>query len=636
MKNIHSSKILIPEKQKEYGEGFYFTINTKIYSATNVIGYSGIAPNTYKSLVNTTVTIDWGDGTKTSVSNGVFDDTNNKHNYKNPGKYQIRITSTGDFPTINIYRSFGSYRKTVISIDTPLPKCYDKYGNPVKDLSYFCYYCENLASIPEHLFDNNTELTDLSIAFENTSISKIPKDLFKYNTKVNDVRGLFEDCSKIREIPPDLFRYMPEITDFNYVFSGCRSLKSVPKDIFRYNINATGFYDAFYSCHDLISVPTDIFKYNTKATGFGRTFCGCSSLETNHEDIFRDSFYKTGKSTNLKMSVIFSGVKSTETLSHEYVKMYYETLNTFYEMCSSWNLKYVPEDIFNEYTEVTSFAECFDGSDLITLPENLFRYNTKVKSFEKCFYSCYDLETIPENLFRYNTQAENFSNTFSSTSELKSIPENLFKYNTLAKDFTRCFYRSGFSEIPANLFKYNTEVETFEECFYEAKNYTSIPSGLFDNCKKVKNFNCCFACGNKLVSVPNDLFKNNIEVTDFSYCFYGSYNLAEIPDNIFKYNINVTDFSHCFYQCDKLKINPNIFGVDYKNRFIKQASLNFSNAFERNKFTGVIGTAPALWSFTFKNANNQVITPTTTGCFSGNGNNASSISNYSAIPSKWL
>jgi hypothetical protein len=52
--------------------------------------------------------------------------------------------------------------------------------------------------------------------------------------------------------------------------------------------------------------------------------------------------------------------------------------------------------------------------------------------------------------------------------------------------------------------------------------------------------------------------------------------------------------------------------------------------FNRSSFTGTTqGTAPALWSVTFK------ATPTSTSCFAGGGNSATSLSNYADIPAAW-
>ena len=46
---------------------------------------AGIINGTYSNLVGTEITIDWGDGTKTTVTDGVFNDTIKLHTYEYPG-----------------------------------------------------------------------------------------------------------------------------------------------------------------------------------------------------------------------------------------------------------------------------------------------------------------------------------------------------------------------------------------------------------------------------------------------------------------------------------------------------------------------------------------------------------------------
>jgi len=57
--------------------------------------------------------------------------------------------------------------------------------------------------------------------------------------------------------------------------------------------------------------------------------------------------------------------------------------------------------------------------------------------------------------------------------------------------------------------------------------------------------------------------------------------------------------------------------------------MNFSSCFNRTSFTGTQGTAPTLWNATM-NASS-----TTTSCFRGAGNSATSLTNYGSIPTAW-
>jgi hypothetical protein len=64
-------------------------------------------------------------------------------------------------------------------------------------------------------------------------------------------------------------------------------------------------------------------------------------------------------------------------------------------------------------------------------------------------------------------------------------------------------------------------------------------------------------------------------------------------------------------------------------RFLNK-SVNFSNCFLRTSFNGIQGTAPDLWNCNFGTG-----TPIRTGCYSGAGNNVTSLSNYADIPVAW-
>ncbi len=129
-----------------------------------------------------------------------------------------------------------------------------------------------------------------------------------------------------------------------------------------------------------------------------------------------------------------------------------------------------------------------------------------------------------------------------------------------------------------------------------------------------------------LASLPEkQAIKRRINVKNLEYLFY--YNpIAEIPSDLFKYCVDVTDFEFCFWGCSKLQLRTDIF--DFANFLNK--NMNFGKCFYRSSFTGVQGTAPALWEADYGTG-----TPITTGCFGGDGNSATSLTNYADIPAEW-
>ena len=162
----------------------------------------------------------------------------------------------------------------------------------------------------------------------------------------------------------------------------------------------------------------------------------------------------------------------------------------------------------------------FGNSGLKSIPENLFANCPNVTSFEGTFYET-DITNIPENLFANCYNAIDFSDTFSQTN-ITSIPEDLFANCPNAVNFGGTFS--------------NTEI-------------TSIPKKLFASCNldNVLSFEACFANCSELTGEAPKLWlagSNSEEnaykgMPDGAGCFAGSSNLEkydEIPEYWREYN----------------------------------------------------------------------------------------------------
>ena len=164
--------------------------------------------------------------------------------------------------------------------------------------------------------------------------------------------------------------------------------------------------------------------------------------------------------------------------------------------------------------------------------------------------------------------------------------------------------------------------------FYGCSNLNELAEGGIKekNGNPITIFNYAFSHCTSLTSLPTDLFRYNTAVTDFSYTFINCTSLTTLPTDLFMYNTAVTTFNYTFNSCYKLQLRSDIFGAtpNFGTRV-----MNFLSCFNRNSFTGTQGTAPALWSATM-NASS-----TTTTCFGGAGNSATSLNNYADIPAAW-
>lgn len=277
-----------------------------------------------------------------------------------------------------------------------------------------------------------------------------------------------------------------------------------------------------------------------------------------------------------------------------------------YTFANCQALSSIPADLFKYNTRVTTFKGTFGWCYNFpsTMPTDLFRYNTLVTSFYELTTFC-PIDTIPDDTFRYNVLVTDFSYVFDHKETLVTIPENLFKYNTLATNFTGAFAENyALENVPADLFQYNTLATNFYRTFYRSE---------------------------VLASIPADLFKYNVNATNFMDTFYASA-IEAVPNDLFKYNVSATNFTGTFYGCEHLLINPYTFysAGGTVSRFLNQ-TVDFHDCFYRAAYAGTTyGTAPDLWNCDFGTGS-----PTTTNCFDGVGNDASSISNYGDIPSGW-
>lgn len=229
----------------------------------------------------------------------------------------------------------------------------------------------------------------------------------------------------------------------------------------------------------------------------------------------------------------------------------------------------------------------------------------------------------------------NVSYMFYGCNNLSYIASDFFTGNnfetvgivSLAGIFRNCV---GLTFIPANLFEdINGEDIQFINCFTGCTGITSIPANLFEKNKNATTFAGCFMGCTGLTYIPSCLFNSNTKANSFDYCFSECPNIKIIPIGLFENNLKAQYFNNCFYECSSLALVSDIFGTDYPNRFSGVNSVDFTNCFYRSSSKNTSsGIAPQLWNYSIAKVESS-------GCFGGKGNNSSSLSNYSIIPSDW-
>jgi hypothetical protein len=499
--------------------------------------------------------IDWGDGTvENSFLSIDVDQINNKHIYKSPGLYKVKLQG------------------------------------------FMWVFFPSTSTQPSHKV---------------ISTSVIPPSM------INTCRNTFRNCKNLSSIPRNIFSNSPNVTDFYRCFAGCTGLKSVPEDLFGVNLNANNFTDCFRDV-TLNTLSYSNLLSNLSRTAYLRpngdggddgplVFNGGNSrynlsgqaarniliakdwtiidggldesiLPRNTWDIWVES-----TTTNQTIGIEFLGLTPNITISSNslipptntyvspgFLNLTFPNIGKHKIEISGRFFNFNPGvtepignirigEIAGSPVKITStsaipiipllgdFTQTFLYTSFSSVSENLFVNYPNAKLFAGCFFSS-QLENIPENLFANNSGAIDFTSCFSNNSKLSNIPENLFIKNTGVISFNFCFsICQDIISIPSGLFRNNLNVSGFRGCFDNCTDLTGVPANLFINNLHARNFSRCFANCSSLTSVPSGLFANNTGVTNFSGCFNNTplittsysnllinlaYNAAQRPNNV--------------------------------------------------------------------------------------------------------
>lgn len=248
------------------------------------------------------------------------------------------------------------------------------------------------------------------------------------------------------------------------------------------------------------------------------------------------------------------------------------------------------------------------------------------------FYGCTNLTSIGIGSIPASGTgilSDGFRWLFRNTGLLVIPSARLFDKHPLAVDMGHIFYQCPITSIPSGLFDKLINATNFTWAFF-GTNLASIPDGLFDYTVSVTDLSYVFRNTN-ITTVPEGLFDHVPSVTTFLSIFYGCSNLETTPSELFRFNTSCLNFSLSFYGCIKHQENIDLFyqAGEESTRFLNQ-DVDFTSCFERASFSGTQGTAPDLWNCSFGTG-----TPTTTNCWAGAGNSASSLTNYASIPAGW-
>lgn len=442
-----------------------------------------------------------------------------------------------------------------------------------------------LKSLPEGLFANCPNITQLDYVFGATAIESIPEDIFSTASAATKFTGAFSPCVCLKEIPYDLMANATAALDIKYMFAGCSSITEIPSGVFRNNAAVTNLEYIFYKT-GVSTLQQGIFEGLTGAKTIGAVFQDCTNLTTIEEGVFdgltsAKSFrYCFADCTALR--TIPEGLLRNMSLAYEFTYMFhntalesvpvglfkdardYSSADFTYMFSECPNLKTVPAGLFDTFTKVTSpgYRNLFDSSGIETIPAGLFAKSTAVSTgFESLFENCPELHTIEGSIFPENSGVTSVGYMFCNCPKLKSIPEDLFAPFGEAKlKYTATFANcSSLEDIPAKLFASNPKTKQFSETFADCVSLKSIPAGLLDACIDVTTVKGMFHGCTALESIPEGLFAKNVAITSFEKSFAECKSLKKIPADLFSAigtKTSAVTFAQCFAECTSLESIP--------------------------------------------------------------------------------
>ena len=366
---------------------------------------------------------------------------------------------------------------------------------------------------------------------------------------------------------------------FSATFRGCTGLTgAIPTDLFRYNtlVSENGFNATFYDCTKLSgAIPTDLFRYNTlvSTNGFNRTFYGCTNLVQ-----VSDMFFPTGGGTSRfnRAILTLATLPATEWAAGDTV-----TDGTLSCIVG----RKLPEEAIIRISAAVSPADWSVGAVLT---------NTGARS-------CKVLEKITSTAYRVKN-ADNISLPLTGWTGTITDGTNTATYSS----FETCVAAGNTKAYEV----YATAAALVVAGWSTADNgvYVGANAGKLATIAAIaSNFTSCFNHSSQkywLIVVTGGTLTWDVGTLLTSNGQTATVSGVKTPGSEYWVRNKSGTFS------------GNVVGTVVGSG---TATYDASSAL-------VQGTAPALWGCTFVSA------PTTTTCWTGAGNSATSLSNYADIP----
>lgn len=436
------------------------------------------------------------------------------------------------------------------------------------------------------------------------------------------LKNAFKGCVNLVSIQGDPIpaKYSPSYPGvlsegFEGAFYGCGSLPEVYADLFDLHPEAANFRDTFRDCVGLTSLPAAMFSKALKLGdfAFSGTFRGCTGLLDLPRDLF-DADGERNESSSYTWESCFRNCTGLTALSyklfHNFPNADTHVFDSAFRGCTS--LVSVMSGMFDMATiQANHYAwlDCFrDCTALTSAPGHLFSHGAEVTSggvslFEGTFRDCTALTSLGWGLFYYNKWAYNdgFKETFRGCTALASVPNSLFNEQIYCGGFVRTFYQCA-------------KLQFNEWTFYNlASKFTRFALVGYQFC----DFTECFyrstftGAAGKAPELWLGTYKERIE-------------LSPLPSVAWVANDHIvgqTSGDDCYI--DAPTANPAYYDVK-KRRGYFQLDEVIGVTGVPSKLADQNGTHPVWYR--------HIVSET---CYSGAGNDGSSITNFTEIPSNW-
>lgn len=321
------------------------------------------------------ITIDWGDGSKSSNVKTDFP----THTYTNAGTYEIKVSGTLGKWGENTYKKedVDSKYETYVEYLTKV-----KQFGELGATSYGFAWCENLIEVSgENLTTANTfkKITSFELMFNECSKLKIFDSKHFYTNNITTMRSMFRGCRTVEELDLSGFN-TANVGNIGYMFALCTSLKEVNLSSFDTS-GVTDMEALFYECDNLESV--DLKNFNTENVTTTRIMFSGSGIET--LDL---SNFKTSNVTNMvSMFSLCSNLKSI-LLSNEFKIPTTDIKNMFYDIDELAIILIGDTPLANQFTSVKdqlTSATIYVRNDLESTYENAWAEDFSANKIEPIF-----------------------------------------------------------------------------------------------------------------------------------------------------------------------------------------------------------------------------------------------------------